>query len=145
MAYCRHARRTAHAGIRRRLPAQKIAKSAIGFLGRPNWEGGKSRARFLKQLLIIIWGAVAPFPPENIFSGFFLYYTVLHCTTTTTLYYTVLLCTCEFQLFVGETLEAGSCLSILISRKENKMRRHTHFLVMSEGFWEHSHQRRSPY
>jgi hypothetical protein len=61
-----------------------------------------------------------------------LYYTVLHCTTLyytvlhcTTLYYNVLLCTCEFWLFVGETLEVGSCLSISISRKEKHM----------ENFW----------
>ena len=70
-----------------------------------------------------------------------MYYAVLHCTTytvqhCTALYNTVLLCTsCEFWLFVGETLVAGSCLSISISRKEIKMRRHTHFLVMSEKFW----------
>ncbi len=72
-----------------------------------------------------------------------LYNSVRLCTTLynsvqlcTTLYNSVRLwCTFEIRPFIGETLEAGTCLSISISRKEIKMRRHTHFLVMSEKFW----------
>jgi hypothetical protein len=47
------------------------------------------------------------------------------------------------ELVDGEKLVHGSSVSFSILRKKKKIRNLSHFLVMLERFWEHSHQQRN--